>query len=302
MTRTRRTDLLDPETLQRLVERADAPGLRALAIHLGLLMACGFGAALLPQPFAAVAWAGYAVLLVFLFCPLHEVIHETAFASRVLNRVTSYLCGLVLLLPPRYFRAFHLAHHRHTQLPEQDPELATPKPRGAWQYACHVSGIPYWIAQGRALVRNAAGRVEDFVPPSRRGDVILEARIYLLVYVTMLLASLAMGSTLLWWYWVLPVLAAQPLLRCFLLAEHTGCPEVPDMFDNTRTTFTNPLMRRLCWNMNFHTAHHAYAGIPFHRLAEANARIADNLRHVGQGYLRVNREILRFLAGKKRAA
>jgi len=59
------------------------------------------------------AWA-YGTCLVFLFAPLHETIHGTAFRSRRLNRVVSAACGWILVLPPRYFRAFHFEHHRHT--------------------------------------------------------------------------------------------------------------------------------------------------------------------------------------------
>ena len=60
------------------------------------------------------AWL-YGTTLVFLFAPLHETVHYTAFRSRSLNRAVSAVCGWILLLPPRYFRAFHLEHHRYTQ-------------------------------------------------------------------------------------------------------------------------------------------------------------------------------------------
>ena len=44
----------------------------------------------------------------------------------------------------------------------------------------------------------------------------------------------------------------QPALRLYLLAEHTGCPAVPDMLANSRTVLTNAVVRWLAWNMPFH--------------------------------------------------
>ena len=46
-------------------------------------------------------------------------------------------------------------------------------------------------------------------------------------------------------FWILPAVLGQPWLRLYLLAEHTGCPLVPDMLANTRTTFTNPVVKAL---------------------------------------------------------
>ena len=271
MTGARRTHAISQTALQDLVEKSDLAGGSALLLHLGALILCCAGAVMLPGIPGTICWMAYAVLLVFLFCPLHEVIHETAFASSRLNRLVGFSLGLVLLLPPGYFRGFHMAHHRYTQLPARDPELLVPKPATCLQYLRHISGIPYWISQARAIARYARGHVDAFMPASRHGALVLEARAYMAVYTAVLMVSVVTENAALWWYWALPVLAAQPALRLFLLAEHTGCPEVRGMFDNTRTTLTNPLMRRLCWNMNFHTEHHAYAGIPFHRLPEAHA-------------------------------
>ena len=112
-----------------LAARSDRRGLMQLTGHLGALLTSGL---LLAQAsgslWLALAMPLHAILLTFLFAPLHETIHRTAFRSRRLNDATAWLCGLALALPPEYFRAFHFAHHRHTQDPARDPELAEPKP------------------------------------------------------------------------------------------------------------------------------------------------------------------------------
>ena len=77
-----------------------------------------------------------------------------------------------MLLPARYFRYFHFAHHRHTQDPSQDPELASPKPRDWASYVIQLSGLPYWRDAIVGLARHALGRAgETFIPANGRAKV-----------------------------------------------------------------------------------------------------------------------------------
>jgi fatty acid desaturase len=56
------------------------------------------------------------------------------------------------------------------------------------------------------------------------------------------------------------------------------------MLENSRTTYTNGLVRFLAWNMPFHAEHHAWPSIPFHLLPQANAMIRNKLRTTSFGY------------------
>jgi fatty acid desaturase len=291
---------IDKAALKTLCQRSDAAGLRQLAGH-------GAGLAITG---AAVAWAqgsvwllpallGHGVVLVFLFAPLHETIHRTAFASRRLNDAVAWVCGLVLLLPPEYFRAFHFAHHRHTQDPVRDPELATDKPATLRAYLLVISGLPYWRERVTTLLRHVAGRVAaPFIPARQQAAIGREARIVLSVYGAVAVASLATGSWAAVLYWLAPVLLGQPALRLFLLAEHTGCPLVPDMLRNSRTTQTTWLMRRLAWNMPYHAEHHAYPALPFHALRSAHGLLRDKIAAQAPGYITVHWEIVAGLGRK----
>jgi fatty acid desaturase len=236
----------------------------------------------------------HGVVLIFLFTPLHECIHRTAFKTRALNEAVAFVIGVLIVLPREYFRAFHFAHHRFTQDPERDPELAAPKPANLRQWLWHVSGFPYWIAQLRGTVTHALGRAtETFYKDDRqRRAVIVEARVVLAIYAFVLLVSIAAGSTAALIYWVIPALLGQPVLRLYLMAEHGLCPLTPDMMENTRTTYTNALMRALAWNMPYHAEHHAYPAVPFHRLAEVNRALAPRLKVTASGYIDVQRQIL----------
>lgn len=283
--------------LAALTERSDGKGLVRLALHVATLAGAGavYATTLGTAWMLLAAWA-YGTCLAFLFAPLHETVHYTAFRSRWINRAVSLACGWLLVLPPRFFRAFHLEHHRYTQDPERDPELVD-APLHTWrQYLWRVSGAQYWTRQLRVLVRFAAGRVtEPWIPRGERREVVREARVFLASYVAVGALSAVAGSAVLLWFWIVPLLLGQPMLRLYLIAEHTGCPTSPDMLENSRTVHTNALVRFLAWNMPYHAEHHAYASIPFHALPRAHAALAPFIRNQPHGYASVHRDLARGL-------
>jgi len=291
-------DAADPigrETLTAWSRRADAPGLLHLGGHV-LALAATAGLITLTRE-TLWLWPAmllHGVVLIFLFTPLHETIHRTAFKTRALNETVAFVIGVLILLPREYFRAFHFAHHRFTQDPARDPELAAAKPANLRQWLWHVSGMPYWIAQVRGTTGHAIGRAPEsfYKDEKQRRAVITEARSVLAIYAVILVVSIATGSNAALIYWMVPALLGQPALRLYLMAEHGLCPMTSDMLENTRTTYTNPLVRGLAWNMPYHAEHHAYPAVPFHRLPEVNRALASRLKVTAPGYVAVQRQIL----------
>ncbi len=298
MTDRDRHALLPAAAVAPLNRRSDARGCLRLAGHVGLLALTATGiAATLGTGWMLPAMLLHGIVQVALFAGLHETVHYTAFRRRWLNDGVATVIGLVHVLPARFFRRFHTAHHRHTQDPARDPELAGPKPATTAAYLLYVSGFRYWRDRLGELARHAAGRVDDgFVPVAERGMIAREARLHLAAYAAVLAASIGAGSAAALWFWVLPAVLGQPFLRLYLLAEHTGCIEDPDdMVRNTRTTFADPLVRFLMWNMPFHTEHHAYPAVPFHALPRLHALMRDRLAVTAPGYGAFHRTYLNAL-------
>jgi len=289
---------IDRALLLNLNRRSDMRGLRHLAGHVLLLLITG---ALLGVSVGSwwivPAMVLHGIVLIALFAPLHEAIHRTAFRTRWLNDTVAWVCGLLLVLPPEYFRFFHFAHHRHTQDPLNDPELASPKPATLGQWLAQVSGWNYWRAELAGLVTHALGRTpEPFLATSRAAArVVAEARTALAVYVLIAGVALIARSWAPLVFWVLPALAGQPFLRFYLLAEHTLCPLVPDMLANSRTTRSNAVVRFLAWNMPYHAEHHAFPSVPFHALPALHRDLRPDLKVIAPGYIAVNRAIFRSL-------
>lgn len=288
---------LSAEQRKNFNAKTNGAGLIGLAIHFGGIAICGTAIAF-KIPFWPLIMLVQGILIVFLFTLMHEVIHRTVFVSRWLNDAVAVICGVLLFLPPSWFRFFHFAHHRHTQDPEKDPELVSPKPDTLWDYCAHVSGLPVWKSQLVTIFNNAAGRFSyDYLPNAGRGEVIREARWMIALYAVLLAISLYFSSTFLLIFWLAPALFGQPFLRLYLLAEHGRCAFVSNMLENTRTTYTNWLVRRLAWNMPFHIEHHSLPAVPFHRLPELHKIMQHHLRETENGYVLFNRKYVVHISG-----
>lgn len=211
-----------PDTLRtHLTERSDVAGLRQLSLHLGglAITGCYIGFQL---PLWPVLLLPHGIGLVFLFTLSHECTHQTPFRTRLLNDLAGHGAAVVLGLPFIWFRYFHFAHHRYTNDPARDPELANggaPTSRRDW--LIYLSGWTYWTGMARVIWDNARGKLTaDYLPVRRHPAMIREARVLLAIYLGAL-ASLLI-SPLLFWIWFLPLVIGQPFLRAYLLAEH-GC-------------------------------------------------------------------------------
>lgn len=279
---------LTAEQRASLTERSNAKGLTHLALHWGLILLLGVLIAL-EVPYWWTLMLPQGVLIVFLFTLLHEAVHKTPFRSDWLNELAARVSGFLLFLGSDWFRYFHFAHHRHTQDPDNDPELAEPKPETVWQYVVHVSGLPVYWSEISGLVRNALRRGKAaYVPAKGETKVQREAVLMLAIYAGLVLASIALKTTVLLWVWIVPMLLGQPFLRLYLLAEHGRCAFVANMLENTRTTATNRVVRFLAWNMPYHAEHHSYPAVPFHKLPEFHAIVEAHLKETERGYARFN--------------
>ncbi len=287
---------LSKQQRQRLTEKSDGAGLLYLGAHLGTIVACGWYVAL-RLPWFGIVMFLEGVLIVFLFMPLHETIHRTAFKTAWLNDAVALFCGFLVFLSPTWFRYFHFAHHRHTHDPKRDPELVRPKPKTRLGYWIYMLGLIETIERIRSLINNAFfSNTDGFVPLEARRRVCTQARLFVAGYLVVLASSVVMGSSLLLWVWILPLLLGNPLLRGYLMAEHTGCPHVANMLENTRTMFTHPIGRFVTWNMPYHVEHHVHPGVPFHKLPAFHQIIRPSLVHTEKGYVRFNRKHYRRLA------
>lgn len=288
---------LTPAMLRELSERSDLRGAVRTISHYGAIVVVGILIWRVSSSYGLL-WAAPLMLLqayfmAFLFMPMHETAHKTAFRSRALNLVVGHLSAFMIAHRYEYYCLFHWDHHRYTQDPDKDPELVVGlKPSSDTQLAIAYSGLLQVAGREWLMLRHAfTGKVAlPWIPENKRHIVVREARLYVAGYVVLLLASLALHTEILFWVWIVPLLAGQFILRPYLYAEHTGCDRTRSAFQNTRTTYTGMVMKWFAWNMPYHVEHHAYPSIPFHALPKLNRIVDDRIVFRGQGYRAVTRE------------
>lgn len=295
--------LLTRRELKAFMQRSDRPAMIRLAIWVALL--CGTGTLIwlaMGTGWMVPAMFLHGIVLVHHFSLQHECCHYTVFQTRWLNDYVGAICGVVINVPHQFFRYEHCDHHTYTQLTGQDPEQIA-LPQTLWGYLAYISAVPYLYGQVSDLLRHAAGRInagEDiFLPREARGIVILEARLMLGFYTGVLVLCLITGWTGPLWYWLIPFIMGEPVMRAIRMTEHVGRPDIADMRQNTRTNLVSRPLQFLCWNMNYHAEHHYASSVPFHALPRLHEKLNGYVHVEPRGYLGAHLEILAQLTGRK---
>jgi fatty acid desaturase len=290
--------LLGVVDLRLYGRRSDAQGVMRAGAHLACVLVTGTLVRLaLPYwPLLVPVMLLHGLTLVTMFAPMHECTHRTAFATPALNGAVGWVAGLLSFYNSTYYRYYHSWHHRYTQDPARDPELMFPRANTRAAYLREISTIGFWYHRASDYLRLAAGAVRlPFLPDRARRAVALSVSCQLLVYLAAV-AAVAMGWTAPLYFFFLPSLLAMPLMRAYLIAEHTLCSGDQNFLTNTRTTLTLFPVRLLMWNMPFHAEHHLFPSVPFHRLPALHGLIGDRFAHVAPGYLATNRNVWRSLS------
>jgi fatty acid desaturase len=272
-----RRDLIAPGKLKELLAKSDLLGTLRVGSHLGVL-ALSSAALMLSWGtlWAIPAFMIQGTLINFLYAGQHELSHWTVFRTKWPNELLGRVFGFILLFPRDFDLVQHYAHHRFTANWQRDGELARPRYTLS-RYLLWMSGISYWYTRVWRIVRFSLGIItEPYVPADRKAAVVREARWHLAGYAAIALLSIALRSTLALELWLLPMLVMKPVHQLQNIIEHLGLPHVNSITENTRSTRTNALMRWLAWNMQYHTAHHAFPGVPCYRLPELHRQIFDS--------------------------
>jgi len=269
-----RRDVIDAARLRSLCAASNGQGAMQAVSHLG---AIGVSGTLLwftrGSWWAVPVFAVHGVLLNFLYAGQHELSHWTVFRTGWPNEWLGRLFGFVLFYPRTFDQVQHMAHHRFTQDWARDGELARDR-YTLGSYLLWMSGVTYWYTRWRRILRFAFGIVtEPYLPAKRHAELIREARLHLAGYAMIVGVSLMAHSGAAVFLWLAPMLVMKWVHQLQNTMEHLGLPHEDNVLVNTRSTRTNAVMRWLGWQMQYHTAHHAFPGVPFHRLRELDAAI-----------------------------
>ena len=130
-----------PAAIRALSVQNNAPASLRILSQLGLIAAMVVLIPMLVGAYGVLAalplMAIQGFCIAFLFTPLHETAHKTAFRTRALNTVVGQLCGVLIGLPYEYYRLFHWDHHRHVATSHADPDFHDGEHTGFVQWYVH---------------------------------------------------------------------------------------------------------------------------------------------------------------------
>ncbi len=295
--------LIARDTLRSLQQRQDAISLLHLTLHLGAFL-LGIVLVVMSADVSVLAFICTVMLAAVwatLFAPFHECTHQTAFQSRQLNVVGTWLTGIPFGMAPAFYRAFHFQHHRFTHDPERDPEIASgpqldvwPRTPVAWLYL--ISGLWLFKVKARSLLNisresiTQGGSIAPWVSAEQQPQIIRETRIVAGAWFLLVIATIVgvRGAG-----WLLFALILSHLFQAvWISTEHTGLPHEGTILARTRTMQVSPFIRWWLWNMNYHAEHHAWPAVPWDKLPLLHDCVAGHVTHQARGYWRLQVDVL----------
>lgn len=295
-----RRKIVTPVELKELNERSDLMGMMQMASHLGLIGALGYAHSLVMGSWwVLLTGLCLGVAVNFLYAAQHELSHWTVFRTKWLNEFFGRVIGFFMLFPRDYDLIMHYSHHRYTQDWDKDGELVR-EPYTLQTFLLWMSGVTYWRNRVVGIIRRARGIIiEPYIHANEEGKVVRESRWHLVGYAVILGVSIYLETWAAVTFWLLPMLLTKPVHQLQNTIEHLGLTHNDDILNNTRSTRTNAVMRWLCWQMPYHTAHHSFPSVPFWKLRRLNAKIEDACGEVHRmGWIEFQIEAVRRLRQK----
>ena len=271
------------DTMRELLVRRDGPAIRDTILWFGLIIGCGFATwklwgtcwAILPYMIYAMLYASTSD------SRWHEAGHGTAFKTDWMNNTLYEIASFMVMRESTVWRWSHNRHHSDTIIVGRDPEIAVPRPPVFWKVMAPFFNVHNYPAYFKAVAMHCFGRMsaaeKTFIPESQFNRIYWTARVYALVYLSIVALSIyersvlplfLVGFTNFFGSWLMPV---------YGYTQHAGLAEnVLDHRLNCRTVYMNPIHRYLYWNMNYHVEHHMFPLVPYHALPRLHAVVKED--------------------------
>jgi len=293
--------------MRELLERRDQPAIRDTLLWFALLFVFGLGGCLLWGTWWAVLFFGvYGVLYASVSdSRWHESSHGTAFKTDWMNNALYEVASFMIRRESVPWRWSHTRHHSDTIVVGRDPEIAVPRPADLQAICLLFFNLAVAVKYVRTVALHCIGRImpeeRTYVLETEFHKVISRARIYALIYVSVLGLSIFTRSFLPLMLFVLPNFYGTWLTVIYGLTQHAGLAEnVLDHRLNCRTVYMNWLHRYLYWNMGYHVEHHMFPLVPYHALPKLHELIKADCPAAYDGLIEAYREIIPALQRQAR--
>jgi fatty acid desaturase/NAD(P)H-flavin reductase/nitrite reductase/ring-hydroxylating ferredoxin subunit len=268
------------EIMRGLLKRRDGPAILHTLLWFLLILTSG----LATYKLRGSLWMllSYAIYSVIYTTPSdsrwHETGHGTAFKTDWMNNTLYEIASFMVMREPTMWRWSHNRHHSDTIIVGRDPEITVPRPVDLKSVAMKFFSFQATLKHYKSILLHAVGCVREeetiFVPEMEFQKIFWKARIYLAIYVLIVVLAFYTHSILPVLFVMLPNFFGTWLMVIYGMTQHAGLAEnVLDHRLNCRTVYMNPVHRFLYWNMNYHLEHHMFPLVPYHALPSLHAAI-----------------------------
>ena len=243
---------------------------------------------------------------------MHESAHGTLLSYRRLNDIAGQLFAAApLLLVMDFYRSGHLQHHRAPMVAD-DPvatifgidDYPVTRKELVWRLFKDATGIGYFLSARNLLRTRQRGRDPHKSAGQGKGFSAIASIVAVQGLMNGLLAA-AGHAALYVGLWIFPALTLLPLFgRIRAITEHAGYRASEDQRFSARTVV------RRSWQtffvgphrIHYHIEHHEYPRVPFYRLQQVHALMAQQGRLPAANLYRSYGQVLRDVSQLKQTA
>jgi fatty acid desaturase len=300
---------IDKKMLKELSKRSDIKGIIDISLYFIALIVSGYLCFL-----SWGSWWSVPALLLYgniFYCKAisiqHETNHETYFKSRRLNKffyeITSFLGGFESVR----WKWSHFHHHTYTIFTHEavyDYENNSPRPTEPIRFFLNFLPLGPLINIQKVMhfthfeiVKHSLGIislvVKTTVPEKEVKKVINMSRIYISLWLVVIVVSIYIQSWLPVIMIMLPPFYGNTILMICAMTQHAGLADnVKDHRKSTRTVIMNPFMSFLYSNMEYHIEHHIFPKIPCHNLKKFHEVVKDQMPKPYKGIFQAYKSII----------
>ena len=228
-----------------------------------------------------------AVLTYLNYTILHESVHGSISGNRQslrwINKAMGYMAAWILMIPLTAHRHEHIAHHRHTNDEETDPDFHIGQMRGSLPAAVRAT-VRASICQFSYYSKNRWAKA----PAKQNVILCLEVAAALIPRLAVFAAGYWVeGLVLFVLGWLI---GATVLLYLFAYIVHRPHEQAGRYVDTSTILLPRVLHTPLTWLwmfQNYHSIHHLFPRVPFYKYATLYEEIEDVMMAKGAPIYRV---------------
>lgn len=265
--------------------------LTRLILFVGLLI-------IIFSPKAPILLKGLAVTIYFISYSFlgmagisHELLHNTLFRKRFWNIFFFRIFGIMTLTNYAFFEFTHWKHHKEP-LSESDPKDLFDGKLSKFTIFLWVTFDFFSFANRfKVLCLNSLGiipneRIRNQIlndQDSRKilNKIILGSRIIILCHLFIAFIALLFKMPIIIVFTTFGPFVLTFFNKILAISQHYGLEENENLFYSCRTVILPSWLAYLYGNMNYHTEHHLFPGVPAYNLPKAHNYIlnSENVRH-----------------------